>query len=155
MSNAIHPALPHLTFLVGVTIAVVISVTKCVECFVQSRRKLDQVKDDDALLADSNLRALRRALLIADIQNHPSRLLKSINDNSERERIRNTGLRGDGLTSIFSEPGTIHHGSSLNLNQQADNNSAADNNDSDESEVQALWAIRSNKQTVSVVVKER
>ena len=94
MSNAIHPALPHLTFLVGVTIAVVISVTKCVECFVQSRRKLDQVKDDDALLADSNLRALRRALLIADIQNHPSRLLKSINDNSERERIRNTGLEG-------------------------------------------------------------
>ena len=78
MSNAIHPALPHLTFLVGVTIAVVILVTKCVECYVQSRRKLDQVKDDDALLADSNLRALRRALLIADIQNHPSRLLKSI-----------------------------------------------------------------------------
>eukprot|EP00942_MAST-04A_sp_MAST-4A-sp1_P008827 g8827.t1 len=93
------------------------------ECFVRSRRKLDQVKDDDALLADASLRALRRTLLIADIQNHPSRLLKSINDNSERERIRNTGLRGDGLTSIFSEPGTIHHGSSANLIGQIHNSS--------------------------------
>ena len=101
VSNSIHPSLPHLTALVGITIIIFLIITKCMECFVRSRRKLDQVKDDDALLADASLRALRRTLLIADIQNHPSRLLKSINDNSERERIRNTGLRGDGLTSIF------------------------------------------------------
>ena len=108
ISQKVHPGLPRVTFLVLFTIFLVYIIGKIVGCISRQKRSLDRLKDDDELLERSDLRALRRALLIADIKRHPSRIMNYIDDSNQRELIRRSGVRGDGLKSIFSEPGTVN-----------------------------------------------
>ena len=108
VSHSVHPSLPRLTVLVLTTMAIAFAVSQLIVCISRKKRNLDRLENDDELLARGDLRALRRALLIADIKGHPSRILNHVKETSQRNLIRHTGVRGDGLTSIFSEPGTVN-----------------------------------------------
>ena len=108
ISHSVHPSLPRVTVLVLTTILLAVLISQLIACISRKKRNLDRLENDDELLARGDLRALRRALLIADIKGHPSRILNHVKDASQRDLIRHTGVRGDGLTSIFSEPGTVN-----------------------------------------------
>jgi predicted acylesterase/phospholipase RssA/CRP-like cAMP-binding protein len=74
--------------------------------YVKTKGRLDRAKEHspDDILADRELRALRRALLMIDVTRHVPRLIKNFNHFRARKKIERTGIedRGDGMVSLHA-----------------------------------------------------
>ena len=74
--------------------------------YVKAKARLDRAQPDD-ILADRELRALRRALLMVDVTRHVPRLINNVSHWRTRKRIYKEGDRGDGMVSLHSGTSTL------------------------------------------------
>ena len=93
-------------FLLSVIALLLISCSRATLWYCKAKARLDNANPDE-ILADRELRALRRALLMVDVVRFVPRLIKNITHRQARKRIEGQKERGDGMVSIHSRTTTL------------------------------------------------
>ncbi len=96
-------------FLVSCLLFVGVYLTRFLLWYVKTKRRLDDLRREspDDILADRELRALRRGLLMVDVKRHIPRLLRKIRQLRAGSRIAKAGMqeRGDGMVALHAPLG--------------------------------------------------
>ena len=95
-------------------------------CAIYFRYAAVNNEDPDKILDDPKLRAMRRALLIADLKHHPERILRNWRHSRLQRKVRDLGEQdtGSGLLDIHTKTPLARPSRSVGQDSPPENDAA-------------------------------